>query len=570
LKNNHSLLQQELLHPKNHRHNSNYHANQAAYFLEKKQPQQALEHARKAYDNCQEQPQFLYHLGLIWLELNDLHQAARYFFKVITIDSQHYGAIVNLALIKIMLGELHNAETMLLKRNQTFPGEYDTLLNLAFCYEQQGQVDKAIAYYQKAAATNHKEKINAINSQLFLLHYQWGITAEKLYAQHCRFSEYQLNKDAFTFNMQEYMSQPKINIGYVSPDFKSHPVGSFMFPIVKYHNRQLFNIFCYSATEQMDQMTQIFQSFAFKWMDIRSLSNETICQAIQKDHIHILVDLTGYTKNNHIEIFAMKPAPIQVSYLGYPGTTGLSQIDYRITDQWADPPELESFYSEKLVRMPHCFLCYDPEYQSPDVADLPAKENGWISFGSFNRMPKLNDKILEIWAQILMHIHNSRLFLKTKAFNEPLIRKKIYNFFEKRGIEKKRLIVLDHLPSRYDHLSLYNQMDIALDTFPYHGTTTTCQALWMGVPVITLEGQPHVSRASVSILHAIGLQECIAKTPDEYIDKAIQLSGDIPFLSQLRHQLRDLIRSSPLHQSQKFVIELEGIYHRMWNKRKCV
>ena len=542
------------------------HANLAALFLQKGQPDQALLHAQKAEAHCGSNIQFLYHYGLILFALNKLHLAANQFKKVLNTDPDHYGAIINLSLIKMLLGDLKSAETMLLKQNKTFPNDYTILLNLGFCNEQQGLIEKAIEYYKHAASTKDKNRLNAYSGQLFLHHYQWHNSPETLYKYHCQFSDQLEKKSVYPFNMKAYSSQKKLNIGYVSPDFRKHPVGFFIHPILKHHDKASFHIFCYSNTQQIDGMTNEIKKLVYKWTDIRALSNDAICHAIHKDRIHILVDLSGHTTNNCLGVFGMKPAPVQVSYLGYPGTTGISQIDYRITDQWADPQGNDKYYTEKLIRMPHCFLCYHPDPQSPSIANLPAQKNGWISFGSFNRMPKLNDHILDIWAQILKRLKKSRLFLKTKAFNDVEIQKRIKTFFYKRGVEENQLILLAHLPSREQHLSLYNQMDIALDTFPYHGTTTTCEALWMGVPVITLEGEAHVSRASVSILQSIGLQDFIAKNPDEYIEKAIQMGKNFNFLSQLRQQLRSIIGFSSLCKHQAFVSTLEHKYQWMWKQ----
>jgi len=542
------------------------HENLAGFFLQKEQHEQALFHAQKAEEHSKNNSQFLYHYGLILIGLNQLHLAATQFEKVLDIASDHYGAIINLSLIKILLGETNKAKTMLLDLNKAHPKSYNVLLNLGFCNEQQGNIDQALDYYKQAASTNDKDRLSAYSGQLLLHHYQWNISPESLFKYHSQFLDQFEKKNLFHFNMSDYSSQAKINIGYVSPDFRKHPVGFFIHPILKGHDKTSFNVFCYSATVQKDDMTKNIEEMVYKWTDIRSLSNSAICQAIQKDRIHILIDLAGHTTNNCLGVFAMKPAPIQASYLGYPGTTGISQIDYRITDPWADLPDADIYYAEKLVRMPKCFLCYQPDTQAPPVADLPSQKNGWISFGSFNRIPKLNDNLLDIWAHILKRLKKSRLFLKTKGFNDPEIIKRFKTFFEKRGIEQNRLILLGHSPTREQHLSLYNQMDIALDTYPYHGTTTTCEALWMGVPVITLEGSAHVSRASISILQNIGLKDCIAKSPEDYINKAIQMVSDLSLLRQIRLKLRSIVRSSSLCQQQVYISDLEQMYQWMWRQ----
>ena len=545
------------------------HESLAAFYLQRTQPELALHHAQLAETQFSNNPQFLYHYGFIFFTLNQLHMAANQFTKVLSIDPNHNNASMNLAIVKILLGDLKNAESMLLNLKNIYPDNYIILLNLGFCNEQKGNIEQAIEYYRQAASTNHSDSLSAYSGQLLLRHYQWQNSPEILYKYHRQFADQLEKKNVCQFNIKDYSNQAKINIGYVSSDFKKHPVGFFIYPVLQNHDQSSFNIFCYSTTKQLDDMTKNIKKIIYKWTDIRSLSNEAICEIIQKDRIHILVDLAGHTTNNRLAIFAMKPAPIQVSYLGYPGTTGIQQIDYRITDQWADPPGAGKYYAEKLLRMPHCFLCYHPDKQAPHVSDLPAKNCGWVSFGSFNRIAKLNDNILEIWACILKRLDKSRLFLKTKAFNDLEIQNRIKSFFEKKGIEDNRLILSALSPTREQHLRMYHHMDIALDTFPYHGTTTTCEALWMGVPVITLEGQSHVSRASLSILHHIGLHDCIARTPEDYIDKAVQLGSNILFLSQLRQQLRSIVCHSPLCQVKEYVSDLEQKYQWMWgNYRK--
>ncbi|MBF0452305.1 MAG: tetratricopeptide repeat protein [Candidatus Magnetomorum sp.] len=541
------------------------HANLALLFLDKKKYQLAFDHAQRAYNNFQSNAVFLFHYGLILEKLNHLPDAAIQYEKAVLIDPNYFAPANNLSIIKILMGDLIDAENLLLDCIKRFPERYKPLINLGLCYEEQGEIQKAIDYYEKAAFMENTDTLTRSNF-LFSLHYHPECNANLLYKYHLKWCVYpNLNKYKQTKNNFDQDQNP-INIGYLSPDFRTHPVASFLHPILLNHDKRQFQIICYAHINSADAMTEKIKSLSTKWVDISSMSDDAVCQKIQKDRIHILVDLAGHSKNNRLGIFAMKPAPIQVSYLGYPGTTGLDQIDYRITDQWADPKEFEPFYTETLARMPQCFLCYHPEYQTPEVSCLPALNNGFITLGSFTRMSKVNPYLLEIWAKMLTCLPNSRLILKAQAFHDPLISKRILTFFEKKGIDTHRLTVLERTPSRLEHLKLYHQIDIALDTFPYHGTTTTCQALWMGVPVITLQGQAHVSRVSVSILNTLGLNDCIAQTSEEYIEKVICLSENIHFLTQLRQNLRAIVQQSPLHQSEKFITDLEQLYRWMWHQ----
>ena len=538
------------------------HANLALIFLNKNDFQNARHHSIKAYKDFQTNPDFLFNYGLIMEKLNEFDQAIGLYGKAVQIDPNHYKANVNLSVLKILMGDLSDAEKILLDSIQRFPGKNKPLNNLGLCYEEQGKIQQAIDFYEKAALSE-KTGLQARSNLLFTMHYLPDISAEMLYKVHCKWNTFPNNK-IFHFENSYDKSDQILNIGYLSPDFRIHPVATFLYPILLNHNRKQFKIFCYAQIDQTDDMTEKIKKLCTNWVDITSLSDEEVCNAIQKDNIQILIDLAGHSKNNRMKIFAMKPAPVQISYLGYPGTTGLKQIDYRITDQCADPKENDSFHTEKLVRMPHCFLCYDPKESMPDISSLPALKNGFITLGSFNRMSKLNDNVLDMWAEIMIRQKNTRLILKAQAFHDFEIKKRVNNFFEKKGVKKNRLILLERIASRIEHLKLYHKIDIALDTFPYHGTATTCQALWMGIPVISLQGKAHVSRVSTSILNTLGLNDFIALSSEEYIDKVCKLSANINLLSFLRTKLRIIFQNSPLHQSKNFVSHLEHQYRKMW------
>ena len=538
------------------------HANLALIFLETKEYKRSYAHFQKAYPAFKENANFLFHFGLNGKKLNNIKEATEQYEKAIQIDTNYYPAINNLSILKILMGELCEAEKLLLDAIKRFPNKYKLLLNLGLCYEEQGEIQKAIAYYKKAINIEKNGK-QARSNLLFAMHYIEDIDAQQLYECH---SKYFSMREPVSFKndgISTFKTQQTINIGYLSPDFRHHPVASFMYPILLNHNKNQFNIFCYSNNNSNDDMTVTLKKLSTKWIDISSMDDKEVCQLIQNDCIHILVDLAGHSKNNRIGIFEMKPAPVQVSYLGYPGTTGLSQIDYRLTDIWADPVELEPFYKEKLIRLPHSFLCFDPEYQFPEINHLPALKNNSITLGSFNRMSKLNSYVFTLWASILIRLPNSKIVLKAQAFHDPVIRKRVQSFFEKKGVSTDRLTLLERTNSRIDHLQLYHKIDIALDTFPYHGTATTCQALWMGVPVITLQGHSHVSRVSGSILNALGLRDFIAFSPETYIEKVIHLSNNIHLLSQIRNNLRYIIKRSPLNQSKTFTKHLEKSFEKM-------
>jgi predicted O-linked N-acetylglucosamine transferase (SPINDLY family) len=294
------------------------------------------------------------------------------------------------------------------------------------------------------------------------------------------------------------------------------------------------------------------------------MSDEEAAALIRNDKIDILIDLAGHTGNNRILLFARKPAPVQVSWIGYLATTGLSTMDYKIVDNYTDPiGKTEQFYTEKLIRLPESFLCYLPDRESPEVGPLPALSKGHITFGSFNNFAKVTPEVFTLWARVLNEVPESHLILKGSSFSDETTCQYARNMFQERGISAERITLQSWDPSP-KHFASYNQVDIGLDTFPFNGATTTCEAMWMGVPVITLEGAAYHSRAGVSILSNVGLPELVAKTEDEYLGIAVNLASDIEKLQLLRESLRDRMSHSPLTDARRFTANLEMCYRKMW------
>jgi predicted O-linked N-acetylglucosamine transferase (SPINDLY family) len=356
----------------------------------------------------------------------------------------------------------------------------------------------------------------------------------------------------------------KLKIGYVSPDFRRHAVAYFIEPVIIAHNHEYFEVFCYSNSVKHDEVTKRIQAHADQWRNIVGMSDEQVTELIRKDGIDILADLAGHTAYNRILVFARKPAPIQVSWIGYLATTGLSTMDYKIVDNYTDPLGLtEQFYTENLMRLPESFLCYLPDRASPEIGPLPAMSTGHITFGSFNNFAKVTPQVFALWAKILNEIPDSRLILKGRSFHDKTTCNYTINMFTQRGIAAER-ITLQYWDQSPKHLESYNLVDIGLDTLPFNGATTTCEALWMGVPVITLAGTAYHSRVGVSLLSNVGLPDLVANTPDEYISIAVNLAKDLNRLKSLRGYLRNIMRYSPLCNAKKFTLNLEMCYRTMW------
>ena len=359
----------------------------------------------------------------------------------------------------------------------------------------------------------------------------------------------------------------RLRIGYVSPDFRRHSVAYFFEPLLAHHDSINFETVCYSDVSHPDAVTRRIESLACRWQPSHTLSHAQLTGKIRADSIDILVDLAGHTANNRLLVFAQKPAPVQITYLGYPNTTGLTAINYRLTDNWADPPGMtEQWHSETLFRLPHGFLCYQPSANIPPVAPLPSASTGKVTFGSFNAQRKVTGEVIVLWARILSTVPGSRLVLHNKALSDIRNCEQLASQFAEQGIPRERLDLLGWLPSAADHLALYQQIDIALDTFPYNGTTTTCEALWMGLPVITLAGESHPGRVGVSLLTQIGLADLITTSHDDYVAKAVQWAVETENLATLRSKLRERMAASPLCDGAVFARQLESAFRTMWQQ----
>jgi len=286
---------------------------------------------------------------------------------------------------------------------------------------------------------------------------------------------------------------------------------------------------------------------------------------IREDRIDVLVDLAGHTAGNRLGIFARKPAPVQVSYLGYIGTIGMTAMDYRVADGQTDPPGVEKWYTEKLVRLPRSFACYQPPPHAPEVGALPAAANGYITFASFNALGKITNEALGLWAAILGALPDSRLVMSAVGLQDPAAQRRIRDFFATRGIPVDRLEFLGFAPMP-QYLALHQRIDILLDTFPVNGHTITCHALWMGVPAVTLAGKSYASRLGASVLTNLGLTDLVASSSEEYVLKALRLAGNAARLKELRQTLRDRMANSALMNAAQFSRDLEDAYREMWRQ----
>jgi len=442
--------------------------------------------------------------------------------------------------------------------------------NLGNGLSDQGEIAEAESAYRRAVELNPNPQAHC-NLLFHLLYCDYP--PQLIFDEHRNFER--LHARPLLPSAPHLINSPdpgrRLRIGYVSPDFRRHSVNYFVEPFLSHHDHTNFHIVCYADERWADATTERLRSYSDDWRDITAIDDAQLAEQIRADQIDILVDLAGHTVGNRLLALARKPAPIQITYLGYPATTGLSAIDYRLTDALADPVSGEengmssdTLHSEKLIRLPRSFLCYRIAEDLPPVSPLPALTKGHLTFGCFNNLAKLSRGTLDVWSHILRALSTARLVLKFRSLGDPDTRALVAQNLASHYIDPARVDLLPHTTTHAEHLALYSTIDIALDPFPYNGTTTTCEALAMGLPAITLAGQTHVSRVGVSILTNVGLTNLIAQSPDDYVRIALALASDLSGLTDLRSTLRQRMRGSPLCDEPTFTQNLESTYRTLW------
>ncbi len=355
-----------------------------------------------------------------------------------------------------------------------------------------------------------------------------------------------------------------MRIGFVSPDLGRHPVGYFVAKLLENIPKDQFEVVCYSE-HITDEMTERLKAASDEWLDITGISDTALATRIRDDRIDILFDLAGHTAKNRLLVFARKPAPVQISWIGYAGTTGLASMDYLLSDNYHTPEGCDPYYSEKIIRLPDDHICYEPPSYAPPVKNLPLINNGYVTFGCFNNPAKLNSDVLQTWSKILKQLPDSRLILKYKNMDTASNQERISSNMLKEGLDPSRLIYEGWQPHK-DMLERYNDIDMALDPYPFTGGLTTCEALWMGVPVITTPRETFASRQSASYLHNIGLDELIATDVLQYVEMAVNLARDVDRLSSLRSGLRDRMANSALCDGPNFGKNFSAAMRKIWQQ----
>jgi predicted O-linked N-acetylglucosamine transferase (SPINDLY family) len=502
-------------------------------------------------------------IGGVYQVQGKMGQAVTALERVLELDPSNAPAYTNLGMIRNEQGRRDEAIAACHRAIELAPESPQAYNNLAIALSALGLLEEGIGWARKACTLSPIDSPHHSNL-LYMLNFHPGYNAAALFAEHRAWAQRYADSltDSSAGHDNDRTPGRRLRVGYVSAHFFCHAVNFFSEPILRAHDHDQFEVFCYAHVDCPDETTGRLRGYADQWRDIAHLSDAEAAALVRRDRIDILVDLTGHIGGNRMLLFARKPAPIQVTYIGYQNTTGMKAMDYRLTDDWADPPgTTEQYYTETLVRLPRSFFCYLPSSDAPAIGPLPMVDNGFVTFGSFNAYSKVTTQVLATWARLLHAVPRSRLVILANA--APSLIERIAAFFEGAGIGADRLTIADRRP-RNRYLELIDRTDIALDPFPFNGHTTTCDALWQGVPVVALAGQTYASRFGSSAHVNLGLRELVSTSPDEYVEIAARLAGDVDKLAHLRFTLRDRMASSALLDFAGFARNLEAAYRQMW------
>ncbi len=498
---------------------------------------------------------------------NQFDKAKEYLDKILASKPKSVAAQTILSYLYRTKGDYKKAIEICEKLLNENPKAVKLRLNYAICQQELGEFDKAERNYLQALE-DEPDEYQSLSNYLMCLHYNPKQSKEDIFEAHKLWDQH------FAPDEKPERPQPsnknrdkKLRIGFISGGFQNHPVGWMITPGLEHLPRDQFEIYCYTTTNRYDGITKRISQTADTWRSVIGYNDEIIARMIREDEIDILVELSGHAADNRLRMIALEPAPVIVKWVGgLFNTTGLQSVDYLITDRYETPKGEEEFYTEKLVRMPDDYVCYLPPIHNLDVGPSPVKENGFITFGCFNNPSKVNNAILEQWAKIMNHVPDSRLILKSKQYDTEALRDQIITTMEESGITEDRIKFKGHT-GHSDHLSWYNQVDIALDPWPYSGGVTTCESLWMGVPVITKPGPTFAGRHSATHLTNAGFPEWVVDTWNEYVETAIALANAPAHLSELRETMRDQFEQSPLCDGQRFGAHLSIAFKEMWKQR---
>jgi predicted O-linked N-acetylglucosamine transferase (SPINDLY family) len=527
---------------------------------------EAIDRYRQAIKIRPDYADALINLGNAHTELGEFAAGMEAYDAALRVQPDSVVALNNADCLLRMLGRVDEAEIALHRALKLDPGNaslHDTLGNV---YKDGGDLDAAIASFRRSleldpssAATHsnlaYTQSFQALEAGPVLEEcLRWN---ERFAARMPRCAHDRPDGCAHT---ERGDPKRRLKIGYVSPDFRDHCQSLFTIPLLSRHDHAAFEIFCYGSVKRPDDLTRRIAGYADVWRDVRALSDETLCGLIREDRIDILVDLTMHMAGGRPRLFARKPAPIQIAWLAYPGTTGIGAMDYRLSDPRLDPEGFDAHYSERTLRLPDSYWCYDPLTQHPLVNDLPALERGYPTLGCLNNPCKLTDPTLRLWGGVMRALPDARLLLMAPPGRHRI---RLSQRLRAHGIAEERIDFRAFQP-RGDYLRSYHDIDLGLDTFPYNGHTTSLDSLWMGVPVVTRVGHTSVGRGGLSQLFQLDLLELAAESDEAFVAISAALGRDLARLAELRRQLRTRLERSPLMDAARFARHVEQVYRDVW------
>jgi protein O-GlcNAc transferase len=567
-------------------------ANLAGHFMQQGRDAEAVARFGPLAGSQPDNPQLQMNLGLACLALGELEDARCCFTDVLRLVPNDADAHLNLAMVYERTGDMRAAAIAYRAALGSDPGLHDAHRNLLLCLLGDGAFDEAHHSAERAfveeqwspsllpaliktfgqtvdlprrdaawlallaTRTTRQSGAAATAEFVFSSNYYELLSIEEVYRFH-RETARELELGTSPLPRSARMAgRTKLRIGYLSPDFRQHSVGMFFRPLIAHHDKQRFEIVCYANQHESDDVTRFIESHAHTFRYVVDEDDRQLADQIRADGIDVLVDLAGHTAGNRLGVFGYRCAPLQVTYLGYPNTTGLESMDSRISDPWVDV-EGGTRYTEELLRMPECFLCFGAVGDSPPVSTV--RDDGGFTFGSFNALEKVNSRVIQTWSQILAESPQATLLMKARGLDSVRVKENIHRAFARCGVAPERVELVGWVPSLTAHRSLYRRVDLALDTFPYHGTTTTCEALSMGVPVLSLTGTCHAQRVGFSVLHNLELGEFAPTSTDDYVSRAAHYASEPGELNAIATSLHERLRSSILGQPERFVPQLEDV-----------
>ena len=528
-------------------------------------PKDALTNYDKAIKYNSNYAEAYNNIGSTYEMLGDIKNALNNYEKATKIKPNYAEAYNNIG--TLLSGITRFDESLLnfkkaISLKPTYEKSYNNLGNLL---NDLGKYDEASEAYRKAIQLKPNYP-KAYSNLLFNINYKINYN-HKLYLAEAQ--KFQLNCKKKLNNISlkyKYEKNPqKLTVGLVSADFGNHPGGYFTLSTLRELRKKNFNLISYSTTNRKDDFSSYFRPLFSKWNSIEQKNDEEVVQQILNDKVHILLDVQGHSSKNRLPIFFYKPAPIQASWLGQ-GSTGISEIDYFIGSPHITPKTEEDHYIEKVLRLPEISQCFTPPNFEVEINNLPANKNNFITFGCANKLSKINEEVIILWSKILKSIPGSKIYLKNKNLENPNIAEQFLKKFEYHEIKRERIILLGESSTRKELLKFYNKIDIALDPFPFQGNTSTCEAVWMGVPVLTLKGNRYLFHFGESINFNLGMSEWVANSKEEYISKAIKFSSNLEELSKIRITLKEKALQSPVFNAPRFANNFSDLLWKMWDE----